>query len=61
VLPHTVCENCGTYRDRMVIDVLAKLGKKEKKKKEKTLQEEQARAQASPQPLDPAALSQKNN
>ncbi len=35
--PHTVCENCGYYKGRQVIDVLAKLSKKERKKKEKEL------------------------
>lgn len=44
IRPHTVCINCGKYQDRQVIDVLAKLTKKEKKKKEKELaaQEEAA-------------------
>ncbi len=37
VLPHTVCKNCGYYKERQVIDVLAKLDKKERKKKEKEL------------------------
>lgn len=37
VLPHIVCQNCGYYRDRKVIDVLAKLDKKDRKKKEKEL------------------------
>ena len=36
-LPHAVCENCGHYKGRQVIDVLAKLDKKERKKKEKEL------------------------
>ena len=35
VLPHTVCENCGTYKQREVINVFAKLDKKERKLKEK--------------------------
>lgn len=37
ILPHTVCQNCGYYKGRQVIDVLAKLDKKERKKKEKEL------------------------
>lgn len=32
---HTVCENCGKYRGRIVIDVAAKISKKEKKMKDR--------------------------
>jgi large subunit ribosomal protein L32 len=34
-LPHSICPACGFYKDKMVIDVLKKLEKKEKKKEEK--------------------------
>lgn len=37
VQPHIMCKNCGYYGKRQVIDVLAKLDKKEKKQKEKEL------------------------
>ena len=37
VFSHTVCPNCGYYKNRQVIDVLKKLTKKEKKKKEKEI------------------------
>jgi len=38
VLPHTICPNCGCYKGREVIDVLAKLKKKERKKREKEIE-----------------------
>ena len=37
VRPHTVCLNCGYYKEEEVIDVLKKLTKKERKKKEKEM------------------------
>jgi len=37
VIPHTVCENCGYYKGRQVIDVLKKLSKKERKQREKEI------------------------
>lgn len=37
VLPHHACLNCGYYKERQVIDVLARLEKKERKQKEKEI------------------------
>ena len=37
VRPHTMCQNCGYYQGRQVVDVLAKLDKKARKQKEKEL------------------------
>lgn len=39
VILHTLCQNCGYYKGRQVIDVLRKLTKKEKKKKEREIKE----------------------
>ena len=32
--PHRVCDNCGKYKGRVVVDVYTELAKKENKKKE---------------------------
>ncbi len=32
-LNHTMCTNCGKYKGRVVVDVMAKVAKKEKKAK----------------------------
>lgn len=45
--PHTMCKNCGYYNGRKVIDVLAKLDKKERRKKEKELEAEKSREETS--------------
>jgi len=37
VLLHTVCQNCGYYQGREMIDIMKKLTKKERKQKEKEL------------------------
>jgi len=44
-LSHRACLNCGTYRGRMVIDVLAKLTKRERKAKERELAAQKAQKQ----------------
>jgi len=40
-LPHTVCSNCGFYKDVEVLNVLAKLEKKERKRREKEIDEKE--------------------
>ena len=59
VMPHTVCQNCGYYKGEMVIDVMKKLDKKEKKLKEKELAAKDAETQKSEKALSMEGLSKK--
>lgn len=58
ILAHTICRSCGYYKGREVINMLAKLTKKERKKKEKEMQgkENQEKGQ---KPLSAEELSKK--
>ena len=38
VLPHSACGYCGFYKGREVIDVMAKLEKKEQKRRKKEIE-----------------------
>lgn len=58
ILPHLVCKNCGFYKNEEVIDVLAKLEKREKKKKAKELAEQEKETQKE-KPLSMEELSKK--
>ncbi len=61
ILPHHFCPFCGTYKGKEVIDVMAKLSKKERKKKEKEIakQEEEKTAKEPKKPLSLEELSKK--
>ena len=57
--PHIMCKNCGYYAGRQVVDVLAKLDKKERKKREKELHTHEEEQTESGKTLNPEELSHK--
>jgi large subunit ribosomal protein L32 len=54
VLPHTVCQNCGYYKGEMVVDVMKKLTKKERKQKEKEMAAKEAEQGAAQKGAEPS-------
>ena len=58
VLSHTVCLNCGFYKGKEVINVLAELTKKEKKSREKEIKAAEKETKQE-KPLTMEGLSQK--
>lgn len=59
MIPHTVCMNCGYYDNREIINVLAKLDKKDRKKKEKELHAHESASANKSKILNAAELSHK--
>ena len=60
VLAHRICPHCGTYNGREVIDVLAKLTKRERKKRIKEEAKEEKKKEKEDkktEPLSPEELS----
>ena len=58
-LPHIMCANCGYYAGRQVVDVLARMDKKDRKKKEKELHAHEEETAAKGKELSAEALSHK--
>ena len=59
VLPHRVCEYCGYYKNREIINVLEKLTKKERKKREKEMHKKEEKEGKEEKSLSMEELSRK--
>ncbi len=58
-LLHSVCKECGYYKGREVINVLAKLEKKERKKREKEIKAREKEKGKEKKPMTMEELSRK--
>ncbi len=59
VKPHTVCMNCGFYKGKEVVNVLAKLEKKEKKQRQEEIKGQEKEQGKPDKPLTMEELSKK--
>jgi len=61
IMPHQMCPGCGYYKNKQIIDIAAKLDKKQRKKLKKMEkeQEKEKQTQAKTRPLNLEELSKK--
>jgi len=57
-LAHAVCPNCGYYKGKMVVDVLEKLTKKEKKARQKEMKAQEKAGGKKESPATPSTMEE---